>query len=99
MVRYLQLNNSGANSTDKSGNSELMHYRHFNAVCVTMMCRLDEMLRSFSSNLSVVIGWTKCPKSDIQNSLSTLLTALDDGDSNVRGWSAQAIGGIGPDAV
>jgi hypothetical protein len=39
------------------------------------------------------------PKSDIQNSLSTLLTALDDGDSNVRGWSAQAIGGIGPDAV
>ena len=39
------------------------------------------------------------PKLDIRNSLPTLLTALDDGDSNVRGWSAQAIGGIGPDAV
>jgi hypothetical protein len=39
------------------------------------------------------------PKLDIRNSLPTLLTALDDGDSNVRAWSAQAIGGIGPDAV
>jgi hypothetical protein len=39
------------------------------------------------------------PKLDIRISLPTLLTALDDGDSNVRAWSAQAIGGIGPDAV
>jgi len=39
------------------------------------------------------------PKLDIRNSLPTLLTALDDGDNNVRAWSAQAIGGIGPDAV
>jgi HEAT repeat protein len=39
------------------------------------------------------------PKLDIRNSLPTLLTALDDSDSNVRAWSAQAIGEIGPDAV
>jgi HEAT repeat protein len=38
-------------------------------------------------------------KLDIRNSLPTLLTALDDSDSNVRTWSAQAIGGIGPDAA
>jgi HEAT repeat protein len=39
------------------------------------------------------------PKLDIRNSLPAVLTALDDSDSNVRAWSAQAIGGIGPDAV
>ena len=51
--------------------------------------------------MQLVSGWMDDlrPKLDIRNSLPTLLTALDDGDSNVRGWSAQAIGGIGPDAV
>jgi HEAT repeat protein len=39
------------------------------------------------------------PKLDIRNSLPTLITALDDSDSNVRAWSAQAIGGIGLDAA
>lgn len=35
---------------------------------------------------------------DIQNCLPILIAALQDTDSEVRGWSAQAIGNIGPTA-
>ena len=46
-------------------------------------------------------GWydSAWPKLDIRPALSTLVAALQDSDSNVRGWSAQAIGTIGPDAA
>jgi HEAT repeat protein len=39
------------------------------------------------------------PKMDIRAALSALITALRDSDGNVRAWSAQAIGEIGPDAA
>ena len=41
------------------------------------------------------VSWAKL---DIRPALSTLIPALQDTDSNVRGWSAQAIGDIGPEA-
>lgn len=43
-------------------------------------------------------GWydLSWPKLDIR---PALVAALQDKDSNVRGWSAQAIGDIGPDAT
>ena len=46
-------------------------------------------------------GWydLSWPKLDISLALPALIEALQDNDSNVRGWSAQAIGNIGPDAV
>ena len=44
-------------------------------------------------------GWfdPSWPKLDIRLALPALKTALQDNDSNVRAWSAQAIGNIGPD--
>ncbi len=42
------------------------------------------------------LTWAKL---DIRLALPTLVAALQDTDSNVRGWSAQAIGDIGPDAA
>jgi HEAT repeat protein len=39
------------------------------------------------------------PKMDIRAALPALITALQDSDGNVRAWSAQAIGEIGPDAA
>jgi len=49
---------------------------------------------------SLVGGWMEAlrPKMDIRPSLSALIEALNDSDFYVRAWSAQAIGGIGPDA-
>jgi hypothetical protein len=46
-------------------------------------------------------GWIEelRPKLNIRRSLSALIEALEDSDTNVRAWSAQAIGGIGPDAA
>jgi HEAT repeat protein len=46
-------------------------------------------------------GWYDLawPKLDIRLALPTLIAALQDSDSNVRGWSAQAIGNIGPEAA
>ena len=46
-------------------------------------------------------GWydSSWPKLDIKPALSTLVAALQDSDSSVRAWSAQAIGDIGPDAA
>ena len=45
-------------------------------------------------------GWYDAAwaKLDIRPALPKLVAALEDTDSNVRGWSAQAIGEIGPDA-
>ena len=45
-------------------------------------------------------GWydASWAKLDIRPALPKLVAALEDTDSNVRGWSAQAIGEIGPDA-
>ena len=40
-------------------------------------------------------SWSKL---DIKAALPTLIAALQDSEPNVRGWSAQAIGEIGPDA-
>ena len=42
------------------------------------------------------LSWQKL---DIKSALPALVAALHDKDSNVRGWSAQAIGDIGPDAA
>ena len=39
------------------------------------------------------------PKLDIKAGLPALIAALQDSDGSVRGWSAQAIGEIGPDAA
>jgi hypothetical protein len=39
------------------------------------------------------------PKIDIRETLPALITALADSDGQVRTWSAQAIGQIGPDAA
>ena len=39
------------------------------------------------------------PKLNIVSSLPELVAALDDSDSNVRAWSAQAIGGMAPDSI
>jgi HEAT repeat protein len=57
-------------------------------------------------NVAIVLntlagGWMEelRPKLNIRSSLSALIAALDDNDANVRGWVAQAIGGIGPDAA
>lgn len=36
---------------------------------------------------------------DIRAALPALIAALQDADGSVRGWSAQAIGAIGPDAA
>ena len=36
---------------------------------------------------------------DIRTALPNLMRALEDADSNVRGWSAQAIGQMGPDGA
>ncbi len=46
-------------------------------------------------------GWYDLawPKLDIKPALPTLVAALEDNDAQVRGWSAQAIGDIGPDAA
>ena len=46
-------------------------------------------------------GWydLSWPKLDIKPALPALIAALQDGDVNVRAWSAQAIGDIGPDAA
>jgi hypothetical protein len=38
-------------------------------------------------------------KIDIRETLPALIAALDDSDAQVRGWSAQAIGQVGPDAA
>ena len=38
-------------------------------------------------------------KMDIRGALLALMAALEDSDTNVRAWSAQAIGQIGPDAA
>jgi len=51
--------------------------------------------------LSVLAGsWydLSWPKLNITLALLALVAALQDSESNVRGWSAQAIGEIGPDA-
>jgi len=42
------------------------------------------------------LSWSKL---DIRPALPALVAALQDSDGNVRAWSAQAIGDIGPDAV
>jgi HEAT repeat protein len=50
--------------------------------------------------LTVLAGdWfdSSWPKLDIKPGLSALVAALQDSEPNVRGWSAQAIGEIGPD--
>jgi hypothetical protein len=39
------------------------------------------------------------PKLDIKAGLPALLASLEDSDGSVRGWSAQAIGEIGPEAA
>lgn len=46
-------------------------------------------------------GWYEpsWPKLDIKAALPALVAALQDSDTNVRAWSAQAIGSIGPDAA
>jgi HEAT repeat protein len=46
-------------------------------------------------------GWydLSWPKLDIRVAMPALIAALQDNDANVRGWSAQAIGDIGPDAA
>jgi HEAT repeat protein len=46
-------------------------------------------------------GWydLSWPKLNIKSVLPTLITALQDSDADVRAWSAQAIGQIGPDAA
>src|SRR5216683_2331885 len=46
-------------------------------------------------------GWfdSAWPKLDIKAGLPALIAALQDSDGSVRGWSAQAIGEIGPDAA
>jgi HEAT repeat protein len=46
-------------------------------------------------------GWfdVSWPKLDIRSALPALIAALQDSDGNVKGWSAQAIGEIGSDAV
>ena len=46
-------------------------------------------------------GWfdSSWPKLNIKAGLPALIAALQDSDGNVRGWSAQAIGEIGPDAA
>jgi HEAT repeat protein len=46
-------------------------------------------------------GWydRSWPKLDIRSALTALVEALQDDDSSVRAWSAQAIGDIGPDAA
>ena len=45
-------------------------------------------------------GWydLSWPKVDIRSALPALVVALKDSEPNVRGWSAQAIGSIGPEA-
>ena len=51
--------------------------------------------------LSVLAGgWydSSWPRLDIRRALPALVAALQDSESNVRGWSAQAIGDIGADA-
>ena len=46
-------------------------------------------------------GWydLSWPKLDIKPALPALIAVLQDDDANVRAWSAQAIGDIGPDAA
>lgn len=46
-------------------------------------------------------GWydLSWPKLDIKPALPALIAVLQDQDSNVRGWSAQAIGNIGSEAA
>ena len=46
-------------------------------------------------------GWydLSWPKLNIRSALPAMVAALQDNDSNVRAWSAQAIGEIGPDAA
>jgi len=39
------------------------------------------------------------PRMDIRACLPALITTLEDSDTNVRAWAAQAIGEIGPDAA
>jgi HEAT repeat protein len=51
--------------------------------------------------ISVLAGaWVdpSWPKLDIKTALPALIAALQDSEPNVRWWSAQAIGEIGPDA-
>lgn len=42
--------------------------------------------------------WRGLPKLDVSSALPELMTALSDEDADVRAWSAQAVGTIGPDA-
>jgi HEAT repeat protein len=46
-------------------------------------------------------GWydLSWPKLNIRPALPELVAALQDSDSNVRGWSAQAIGSLGPEGA
>jgi HEAT repeat protein len=44
-------------------------------------------------------GFRPSQRLDIRGCLPALLAALRDPEMQVRGWAAQAIGGIGPDAV
>ena len=46
-------------------------------------------------------GWfdSSQPKVNIRVCLRALVAALKDSDASVRGWAAQAIGEIGPDAA
>jgi len=61
-----------------------------------------QMRRNVALVLNVLGGgWfdSSQPKMNIRACLPALVTALNDGDANVRGWSAQAIGEIGPEAA
>jgi HEAT repeat protein len=46
-------------------------------------------------------GWydSSWPRLDIRRALPAMVAVLQDNDSNVRAWSAQAIGDVGPDAA
>ena len=62
----------------------------------------DVRLRRNVALAFLVLGeglWEGLPRIDISAALPALTTALNDADSDVRGWSAQAIGWIGADAV
>ena len=55
------------------------------------------------SNAALVLlelagGYDGGPKMDIRQAMRALIRATGDFDSNVRAWSAQALGEIGPDA-
>jgi HEAT repeats len=96
MVNCPRSNNGGSNSTDRSGNWEPRRYQHFNAALHDNDVRIRRNVALIVNALAG--GWIEesRPKLNVQSSLPALIVALDDADSSVHAWIAQAIGGVAP---